>query len=103
MFARTTNPQNGADDVITGDLGDRPHLRRQGADTILGNDGDDLILGDQGYIHYPTPDSGVELPDVVTTCMDPNIERLRPEHRRQRPDRRQRRQRHRLRRHGAAT
>src|SRR5262249_14986392 len=65
--AQTTNPQNGADDVITGDLAIDRIFGGQGGDTILGNGGDDLILGDQGYIHYPTPDSGVELPDVVTT------------------------------------
>ncbi len=71
--AQTTNPQNGAPDVITGDLATDRIFGGQGGDTILGNEGDDLILGDQGYIHYPTPDSGAEMPDVVTTCMDPNL------------------------------
>ncbi len=72
---QTTNPQNGAPDIITGDLATDRIFGGQGGDTILGNEGDDLILGDQGYISYrlPAPDSGVEMPDVVTTCMDPNL------------------------------
>ena len=69
---RTTEPSNGVDDTITGGTGADRILGGNGADTITGNEGDDLILGDQGYIHYPAPYDVTTLPDVITTCMDPN-------------------------------
>jgi Ca2+-binding RTX toxin-like protein len=63
----TREPQNGADDTITGDLGIDRILGGNGHDTIQGNEADDLILGDHGRIHYPTPDSGGVHPDLITT------------------------------------
>ena len=63
----TREPLNGADDVITGDLGIDRILGGNGNDRIDGNAADDLVLGDHGRIHYPTPDSGTVLADLLTT------------------------------------
>ncbi len=67
LVIETAEPQNGADDVITGDAGDDRIGGGNGDDTINGNDGVDLVFGDHGRIDYADARLGVEPPDVITT------------------------------------
>ena len=65
LVVETAEPQNGADDVITGDTGEDRIGGGNGDDRIEGNDGLDTIFGDHGRIEHDTPDGIIRL--VTTT------------------------------------
>ncbi len=65
-LAFTTNPADGAGDIIHGNAGNDIVFGGTGGDTIYGDDGNDLLVGDNGQVSFSS--TGVP---TITSSTDP--------------------------------